>query len=198
MTPNSLSPSSLIIDYHTLFGAHKMTIPTLQWLPVNVGAGVLGSYVAHDGFTTVEADNMVTTLCNDLAPFVNSTTVFDLVTIYNQATSTSDNIPARSLALGIAGTLGATTLAEAVSATFNFKTVDNGDVKLVLLDIPLGGTGFRAIHPAAFGADVLALEVEFTADDRAWSGRDDTRPSVLRKITWDLNDKLQKSYKMSA
>lgn len=198
MSENSLSPSSLIAEYTTAFGHHKMTIPTLVWLATNVGAGVLGSYLAWDGVTSVSADDMVDNLLNLLAAFVPSTTTFDLVTIYNQATPTADNIPARSKVLSIAGTSGATGFSQAQSTTFNFKTTANGDAKLVLLDTPLGSGGFVALHSAGFTTPVTDLAAEFEDTLRAWSGRDNARPNVLRKVTFDLNEKLQKSYKMSA
>jgi len=197
MAPNSLSPSSIVIDYHSAFGAHKMTIPTLQWLPTNL-TGALGSFLAWDGITSVDAEAMVTALITKLKVFAIATVLFDLATVFNQATSTSDNIPARSVALGIAGTSSATGFTQAQSATFNFKTTANGDAKLVLLDSPVGSTGFVAIHPSGFTTPVTDLETEFTAVTNAWSGRDDARPNVLRKITYDLNEKLQKSYRMSA
>jgi hypothetical protein len=197
MAEHSLSPSSLIAEYTTAFGHHKMTIPTLVWLPTNIGAGVLGSYLAWDGVTNVSADDMVDNLLNLLAAFVPATTTFDLVTIYNQATSTSDNIPARSKTLAIVGTSGASGFSEAQSTTFNFKTTANGDAKLVLLDTPVGSSGFVALHPAGFTTPVTDLAAEFEGTLRAWSGRDDARPNVLRKVTYDLNEKLQKAYKMS-
>jgi hypothetical protein len=197
MAPNSLSPSSVLIDYHSLYGAHKMTIPTLQWLPTNL-TGTLGSYLAWDGVTSVDAEAMVNALVDLLKVFVISSTAFDLATVYNQATATSDNIPARSVALTQVGTSSATGFTQAQSATFNFKTTANGDAKLILLDSPIGSAGFVALHPASFSAAVLALEVGFTDTASAWSGRDDARPNVLRKVTYDLNEKLQRAYKMGA
>jgi len=171
-----------------------MTIPTLQWLPTNL-TGALGSYQAWD-LSSRDAEAMVNDLMTVLKVYVPATTTFNLATVYNQATPTADNIPARSVALAVVGTSAAGGFTEAQSATFNFKTLGNGDVKLVLLDAPIGGAGFNAVHAAAFGATELALEAEFIAVTNAWSGRDDTKPSTMRKITFDLNDKLQKAYRM--
>ncbi len=197
MAPNSLSPSSLLFNYHSAFGAHTMTVCTLQWLPTNL-LGTLGSYLAHDGVTSVDAETMANSLADLLAVFMPSTSAFDLVTVYNQATPTADNIPARSVALTQTGSSGGTGFSQAQSATFNFKTVANGDAKLVVLDTFIGSTGFKALHPSGFNSADLALEAFFTDDQQAWTGRDDSRPLVLRKITYDLNEKLQKAYKMSA
>lgn len=197
MAVNSLSPASVKIDYHSNYGAHVMTIPTKEWLPTNI-TGTLGSYLAWDGTTSVDAEVMINDLVDLLKVYALPTVVFDSATIYTQATPTADNIPQRSAALTQVGTSSATGFSEAQSATFNFKTLANGDAKLVLLDSPIGSNGFVAVHPAAFGAAEIALNAEFTSLTAAWSGRDDTRPSGLRKITYDLNEKLQKAYRMGA
>jgi hypothetical protein len=169
-----------------------MTIPTRAWNPVPV-SGDLGSYIDWTG-EPVDGEFMVVALVVVLKAFMLPTTEFDQVTAYTQETPTSPNIPRKSIALGIAGTSTEDTPSQAVSATFNFKTVGNGDVKLVLLDTPIGGTWFAPVFAADFGAPVLAVESVFIDEDYAFSGRDDTRPAVLRKLTKDLNDKLQKEY----
>jgi len=195
MAPNSLSPASIVLDYHTAYAAHKMTIPTLQWLPTNI-TGNLGSYQAWD-LSTIDAEVMVNALVDTLAALVPSTTIFDLATAYTMATPTSDNIPVRSVAIGTPGTLTGGTFPQAVSCTMNFKTLANGDAKIVLLDIPLGAGGFVALHPP-FATAFTDVEGELVSISNAWSGRDDTRIATLRKITFDLNDRLQKQYRMSA
>lgn len=192
MAPNSLSPSSVVIDYHSAYGVHKMTIPTKQWFVTPV-SGDLGSYVSWDG-DPVDGETMVVELCNALKVFVPSTWHFDQVTAYTQDTATSPNIPRKTTALGIAGTSVSTNPSAAVSTTFNFKTAEYGDAKLVLLDSPFGSGWMAPILPADFDANIDAVIDAFQATDNAWSGRDDSQPSDLRKITFDLNDKLQKLY----
>lgn len=196
MAPNSLSPASAVLSYSTLFGSHRMTIPTTEWFPTSI-TGDLGSYLDWDG-NPVDAEVMWTTFVTLLKPFVPTTTTFDNVTVYTQASAMSPNIPRKTVSLAIVGTSALTGLSQAQSSTFNFKTVDNGDFKLVLLDVPLGSQGFNAIHPADFGAEVLALQTYVVGNTNAISGRDDAQVQVLRKITYDLNRKLQRVYKMSA
>ena len=194
MAPNSLSPASVKINYHTVYGAHSMTIPTLEWFATSI-TGNLGSYVGHTG-SPLDAEVMVNALVDTLKVFMKPSTSFDLATVYTQATPTSDNIPRASVALTQVGTSAATTEEQAVSFTFNFKTTCNGDAKIVLLDAPIGSNWFRKQLPAAFSASVLAVESAFCLSASAWSGRDDCQPTVLRSVTFDLNDKLQKQYKM--
>lgn len=192
MAPNSLSPASLLIDYHSAFGAHKMTLPTLEWIPTGL-SGALGSYTAWNG-VVVDGETMVNELVDGLRPFFPATTHFDQATAYTQASPTSSNIPRASVALTQVGTNPSTNPSAAVSATFMFKTLGNHDAKVVCLDVPFGSGWLAPILPSDFTADMLTLEGYFTDIGRAWSGRDDTRPSVLRKLTFDVNEKLQAIY----
>jgi hypothetical protein len=196
MTPNSLSPASAVISYHTLYGSHKMTVPTTTWFPTSI-TGSIGSYLDHDG-DPLDAEVMWTAYCNLLKPIILTTTVFDSVTVYTQATPTSDNIPRASVALGITGTGSTSSKSQAQSATFNFKAGGNTDFKVVLLDQPYWSGGFLAQHPADFTADDIAFAAYITGRTSAIVARSDEIPYELRKITFDLNDKLQKAYRMGA
>lgn len=195
MAVNTLSPAFAVLAYHSAYGAHKMTVPTTEWFPTSI-TGTIGSYVDHDG-DPLDAEAMWTDFCDLMKVFMKSTVIFDTVTIYTMATSTSPQIPRASAALGIAGTSAAAGFTQAQSATFNFKTSANGDFRLVILDTPFGANGFNAVHPADFGSDVTDLSAFICGRDTSIIGRDNTIPYVLRKITYDLNDKLQRVYKMS-
>lgn len=191
MAPNSLSPASVVIDYHSAYAPHKMTIPTLEWFPTSI-TGDLGSYQAWNG-SPIDAEVMVMALINALAPFLKTNAAFDNITIYTQATATSPNIPRASKAIAVVGTAAGGNEA-AVSATWNFKTAANGNMKLTLLDTPIQSTWFNRILPADFDADKQAVADEIVLNSNAWSGRDDSDPSTVRSITYDLNDKLQRMY----
>lgn len=194
MTPNSLSPSSAVIDYHSVYGAHKQTIPTSQWFPIGA-TGDLGGYVDHDG-DAVDAEEMWVAYFALAKAFLPTTAMFDGVTIYTQAAATGPNIPRVSKAISVAGTSPLSGLSQAQSTTLNFKTAAHGDFKLVFLDTQLGSNGFNALHPADFTTPVTNLANFITGRDTAITGRDDSIPNTLRKITYDLNDKLQKVYRM--
>lgn len=169
-----------------------MTIPTREWNPVPL-TGLLGSYI---GWNSVVRDGeaMINDLVDLLVPFVPASFHFDKATTYLQATATSPNIPQTSVALTQVGTSVSTNPSAAVSATFLFKTTGNGIFKLVLLDSPFGSGWLAPLLPSGFSADALALEAEVTDPANAWSGRDDLQPAFMSKITYDVNDKLQKMY----
>lgn len=192
MAPNSLSPASVVIDYHSAFGSHKMTIPIKEWFPTGIG-GNLGSVENWNGVPT-DVEAMATGLMNALKVFMPATSSFDAVTAYTQATPTSPNIPRASIGTAISGTNVSTNFSAAFSSTFHFITTDFGKSKLVLLDVPFGSNWLAPLLPAGFSADVTALEAEFTDQNNGWSGRDDFRPATCVKVTYDVNDKLQKMY----
>jgi len=192
MAPNSLSPASILIKYHTAYSPHTMTIPTKDWIPTPV-SGALGSYTAWDG-STIDGEAMVNGLVDALKPFCLPTTSFDEATAYTMASAGAPNIPRKSVPLTQVGTSASTAKSQAVSYTFHFRTLANGVAKLMLLDVPIGSNWFAPIAPAGFDATALALEAAFTNIAAAWSGRDDTQPDYCTKVTFDVNDKLQRMY----
>lgn len=191
MAPNSLSPASVVIDYHSAYGPHKMTIPTKEWFPTSI-TGTLGSYTAWNT-NPVDAETMIRALIDKLKVFLKTNGAFDNITVYTQATPTSANIPRAGLAIAVAGT-AATGQEAAISGTWNFKTTANGGAKITMLDTPLPATGFARILPAGFSPGQIDVATEFGQSANAWSGRDDHQALNIRSITYDLNDKLQKMY----
>jgi len=191
VAPNSLSPASVVIDYHSAYGPHKMTIPTKEWFPTSI-TGDLGSYESWNG-SPVDAEAMITDLLEKLKVFLKTNAAFDNITVYTQATPTSSNIPRASKAIAIVGT-AATGNEAAISRTWNMKTFNNGNMKIELLDTPLPATGFARIRAADFNSGEIDVVNEIESDLKAWSGRDDFQVQVARSITLDLNDKLQRMY----
>jgi hypothetical protein len=188
----SLDPAFMIVNYHSAQAPHAMTLPTKEWFPTDI-TGALGSFGTWD-LGTIDAEVMVNALVDALCPFLLPTTHFDAATIYTQAAADGPAIPQKSVGLLQVGSSASTGIAPAISTTFNFKTLGNSNSKLVLLDAPLGAGGFTPLFPAGFSADVDLLAAEWESPANAWAGRDNTRPNVLRTITFDLNDKLQKKY----
>lgn len=191
MAPNSLSPASLVIDYHSAYAPHKMTIPTSEWFPTSI-TGSLGSYLGWNG-SPVDAEVMALALIAKLKVFMKTNAAFDNITIYTMATATSPNIPRASLAISVAGVAAGGDEA-AVTRTWNFKTGPNGNMKIELMDTPMPATWLNRRLPASFNADETAIPTEIQASANAWSGRDDAQPITCRSITIDVNDKLQRMY----
>lgn len=189
--PNSLSPASVLIDYHSFYAPHKMTIPTKEWFPTSI-TGDLGSYEDWSA-GTVDAEAMIMALIDKLKVFMKTNSAFDNITVYTQATPTSPNIPRATKAISVAGT-AATGDEAAVSRTWNFKTTGNGNMKIELLDTPIPATWFNRILPASFSSGESDVANAIGSGAYAWAGRDDNQIAACRSITLDLNDKLQRMY----
>lgn len=191
MTPNSLVPSYGVIDYVSLWGAHKSTIPTLQW---TLG-GTYGEYLAHDDLTVVDAETMWTDFVDDLKVFALPTLTFNSVTLYNKPTVDAPSIPVAIIPLAVVGTSAATTQAKAAQSTWNFRTTLFGKFKLVLLDTPIG-SGFEKTLPAAWGASDLAILGALSDLTKAFCGRDNSAIQSGVSKTYTMNEKLRRAYGM--
>jgi len=192
VTPNSLVPSYGVIDYVSAYGAHKATIPTLQW---TLG-GDYGEYIAHDDVTVVDAETMWLDFIADLVPFALATTTFNSVTMYNKPTIDAPSVPVAILPVGEVGTSVATSQAKATQSTWNFRTTLFGHMKLVLLDIPVGG-GFEKTLPAIWGAPDLAILGALSDLSKAFCGRDNAAIASGISKTYTMNEKLRRAYGMA-
>ncbi len=191
MAPNSLAPAFGVISYNSVFGAHKMTIPTLAYSALR-GTNGYGGYLAWDGTTDVDAQTMWTDLVNDLKPFMKTTATFNDVTIYTQASATEPAIPSTVIPLAIAGTSSSADWNKATQKTWIFRTGAFGTMKLVLLDLPVGN--FDRVLPASWSAGDLAILGALSDATKAWSARDNSIVTVAKSITFKLNDATRKKY----
>lgn len=194
MAPNSLYPSFVKIDYHSAYGSHVMTIPTLQWqaTPNVNGAGAFTDWAA----STRDADDMINQLVDLMAVFFKDDTTFDLYTIYNMTAPDADPNPVASKALGTAGSNSTTTWSKAVQTTFTFRTALFGIMKLVFLDAPSGGLFDRILSFDA-SPEAVAIRAALNSSSNGWAGRDGGRIDTLVQIAYTLNEKLRREYNMN-
>ncbi len=194
MASNSRYPAFGVVDYVSLYGNHKLTQCTLEW-NVGIGTNGHGGYVAHDGTTSVDAEDMWTDLITDISEFAPATTTFNNVTLYTMATKDSPAIPVTIIDLGIVGVNSTGGWAKAVEQTWNMRTNLLGKAKLVLLDASSAGN-FDKILPAAFGAEDLAIIGALSDLTKAWCGRDGSAVAAAISKTLTLNEKLRREYGM--
>lgn len=194
MTPHTLWPCSVTFNLTTGFSRHKMTLPLTAWSPVSTGHPA-GTNLAWDD-SQADTDDMVVGLVDLLRPFWPSTATFTNYTIY---TYDSVNAPARPrISIPIvsgAGTGGATI--PAAQATFNFKSAGFFPFKLVMLDARVSST-FAPLETLVSPAndDEIAIVNWLTADTNAFSARDNTQITTFERVTYTLNEKLRKSYRL--
>lgn len=195
MSEHSLYPSYGVVDYASAYGAHKQTIPTTLW-NIGIGTNGFGGYLAQDGVTAVDAQDIWEAWADVLKPFFLATTTIQQVTIYTKATTTSPSVPKTIIPLNVIGTNGGSGQAKAVMQTFNGKSVTFNPFKIVLLDAPIA-TSFDKILHAGFGAADLALEGFLTDLTHPFAARDTTAIQGFQNKTLKLNDKLRKEYGMA-
>ena len=194
MALHSLFPAYVQIDYHSPWGAHKMTLPTRTWDDTIVAGG-------HGAFLSwtedpVDADDMIKDLVNVLKPFWMPESFFDQYTIYAFADEDSEPVPVTANSLGIEGTEPNDNWAKAVQTTFSIRTADFGQIKLVFLDAPQPAS-FDKILSFDASPEAIAVMDELSNDEKAWSGRDNARPMQLVQIAYTLNEKLRREYNMN-
>jgi hypothetical protein len=194
MAANSLYPSFVKIDYHSVYSVHSMTIPTLQW-DDETSVGGKGQFMSHAG-TPTDADAMIKDLIDLIKVFFLATTSFDAYTIYVMDTPTSVPLPVAANSLGVAGTSVETEWAKAVQTTFTIRTALFGVMKLVLLDAP-AAAGFDRIASFDASPEAEAIVDELSDVTNGWAGRDGGRPNTLVQIAYTLNEKLRREYHMN-
>jgi len=191
---NSLYPAFVRINYHSVFGPHTMTIPTLPWDPSG-GTPASGEFDVWDG-SPIEADVMINNLVDLLAPFFSADNIFDDYIIYTLENPEADADPRYSAALATLGTNGAPGWEKATQNTWSFRTTSFGAFKLVLLDSATADN-FDRITDVTGITPAVNLIAEITDVANGWSGRDGTRPAQFSQIAVTLNEKLRRSYRMN-
>jgi len=194
MAPGSLFPCSVAINYSNSYGRHKMTIPLNEWSPVS-GGHIAGTNLAWDE-TQVDTDTMINGLVDLLKVFQPTDCTFTDYTISTYASFTDPGVPkvSKPIVTGV-GTGGA--VIPATQATYNFKTTGFKPFKIVLLDTRVSsdfGPLKSLVSPA--NDDEIALRDFIIDDANAFMGRQNEQPAVLTQVTYTLNEKLRKSYRL--
>lgn len=189
---NSLAPAFIVINEHSEFGLHKRVLPTRAWTGLT---GTSGTFVPWGGGTISDHD-MVNSLVDKLKEVMVTTYHFDDYTVYTQADADSPPQPRFTEIINEAGLLTAADAVPASQGTMTFRTAGFGKFKLVLLDaIPSGD--FLPQLPGDFTTDQTNLAVELESDANAWQGRDGFQIVTLLRLTWTLNEKLRKAYRLT-
>jgi hypothetical protein len=191
MAPNSLYPSFVRIDYHSLYAAHVMLLPTLQWFPTSI-TGTMGSYAAHNT-TPIDAEVMINALVDLMKPFFLASSVFDLATAYTMAAPTGAALPRATAPLTQVGTSASTQPDKATQQTISLRSLNGGKMKIVMLDAPVN-SNFNKVRPSGFPGSVNAFIAELQASSNAWTARDGGQPGSPISVCYTLNEKLRREY----
>lgn len=191
--PNSLAPGFITIDYHSAFGAHKMTLPT-NAINVNESDPAASTIDTHDAGTVLWTD-MVDALVAEAVDQFSASVTFDIATLYNQPTADDIPEPIATYSVGEVGTVGTPGWQQATQLTLIGRTLDVGIAKLVLLDFASGGAFTKTT--VLSGSGLEALWGVLANVSYGFVGRDGTRPNTFIAATRTLNEKLRKSYNLS-
>lgn len=195
MTEYGLQPSYIRFDYSSSYAPHSQTLPTLQWLPTSI-TGAMGSYVNWLG-TPIDAEDMVDAYILVAKALLPTTSSYTLATIYNFDATAQIFLPVAVKALAVAGTVTPASPNKAFSLTLNMRTAGGHTLKNVFLDYVVGAIELNKVTPLGFSGAMTGVIGELTSSAWAWAGRDNTKPTAGISGTYDLNDALQKQYKMN-
>jgi hypothetical protein len=144
----------------------------------------------------IPAIDMIEDLIALFVPFFLPSYNFDFYTIYTMASPTAEPVPVFTDSLNNPGTSIETEWAKAVQTTFSFGTEAFGQAKLIFLDAP-AAAGFDKILSFGASAEALAILDMLKDEDRGWQARDQSRITVLKQITYTLNEKLRREFNMT-
>lgn len=191
MAPNSLSPAYIVINYTSAYGAHKMTLPCVEYIP----GSPVGSFTKWEG-GLITATDMVDDFLTLAKPFFPATTTFDFYEVFTKETATADSVFRLAETLGIAGTSALGGWSKAAEATWSFKSSTNGEFKITMLDFD-SGDGWDKVTFAELAGASLAFANYLTGSTHGFAARDDGQPYSFRQISYGLNKALRRKYNMN-
>lgn len=194
MTPGTLSPAYVVLNYHSAYGQHKATLGTKEWYPTSL-TGHLGSYENWNGIPC-DAEAMIQEYADNMMAFYPTTAGTDSAEIWTKDTPTSPAYPRIAYTITSPGTDATAGWSKASQAQWILRGTDFSIMKLVFLDYINHGNwdALTDLSGSVPAQDVVGAVV---SDNWAWMTRKDAQPISFVKITYKLNDKLREEYGMT-
>jgi len=190
MPIHAISPAFVVINYHSPWGQHTRTIPTLGWNPD--APGDPGTFETHDA-TGIEADVMVETLIDAISGNNDADIVHDAYTIFTVPTDDNPPIPQFTRRYASPGTETLTGQSQAVQCTFTFRTTFGNSFRFVQLD-RAGNNQWGNFYTLQTTEIPIVTEISSVAN--GWAGRDGGRPYAWLNTSVSLNKRLRAKYDM--
>jgi len=193
MAAFDIAPSLVKIFYESPRGQHVMTRPTRAWLgePWDV---LGGSYARWSDNAEIDAPTMIEDFIALLLPIYTDDVTFTSYIIYNVETVEGNpvNVPVfAKLLTGQTGDITDVVQYLAWQKTFSFLSTDSHNAKIVLLDVPTGGSISKVSSVSGAEAAIVAA---FMDVENAWAARDDNRPVAFRSLNNSVNKALERKY----
>lgn len=190
--PNSLFPAFVKIEYQSANAPHVMILPTKEWSdPLEDG---VGQFDTHTG-GSINADDMVQAMVDELAKFFTADLSFTSYTIYTMATETADPTPRVTGQLTQVGVTVSTTWQKATQVTITARTTSFGLAKITLLDA-ISEDNWDRITVLPGSGNIFDLWGVWSDPGNGWAGRDNGRPTAFLQVSKTLNEKLRRQYHM--
>lgn len=194
MAENLLFPTAGLIEYTGIVGTHFMTVPLTEWSPVSSGHP-MGTCTAWDS-TQKDVSDFFDEYTDLIKVFLDNTASILNATIYTYASPGAPGRPRETVTYtGKVGTGG--TVIPAAQQTISFKTSDFGTFRVVILDSVVT-SAFQPKKALVSPADdkEIALVNYIKDDANCIQGRDGFQVQTYRGITYTLNEKLRRSYRL--
>lgn len=189
MAQYTLFPSFVQVYYHSQYGPHVMTLPTLQWSP---GAGQ-GAFETWD-LASISADTMIEAFVTAWAELFTDDSEFDYYAIWNYPDEDSLPVQVAYNTLAIpGGQVAATQNTKAVELTVTWACSGGFILKTVGLDA-IGSANFQKVGVTGILALIPDIVAEVTGSGNGWASRAGTQPIFGKQIAYTLNEKLRRSY----
>lgn len=188
---NDLRPGFWLVNYHSVFGPHKMIIPTS--VPSYSGIGDDPTYLCHDS-SVVPFSSLVPDLVNALKVRLKSNGAIDTVTAYDYHAGLAAPAPINVQRPATAGTDTTTGWDEGVVRTYVFRTAAFGLFKILLMDTPTDNE--FGIYTTLATADSTLVSY-FESLTHPIVGRDGARPAFFKNLIVKINDRLRREYHLS-
>jgi hypothetical protein len=188
MTRSPFVPSGVQVFYHSAYGVHVQTIPTL---PYDAAADTFDTWAG----SIVDSDTMINDLVATFLPLYPASVVFDAYRIYTQANE--DSLPFLEKIANftdIVGTESSPGWSKATQGTISALGEDGSKCRLVLLDFGTNND-FDALFTLT-GGILPAIMAEWGNDAKGWSSRGDSKPTTFLEFSKTLNEKLRREYRM--
>ncbi len=181
-------PSGVQLFYHSAYGVHVSTLPTLTYSPED------------DSFLTwasgsVDSDTMINDLVATFLPLYPATVAYDSYRIFTQATE--DDLPIlRKAAVfeDVVGTEGTPGWTQAVQGTISALGVDGSKARLVFLD--MASKNDFSLLTTLTGGVLPPIMAEWGNEDKGWATRQDSKPATFLEFSKTLNEKLRREYRL--
>ena len=194
MTPGTLSPAYIVLNYHSAYGAHKATLPTKDWFPTSL-TGHLGSYENWNGLPC-DAEEMIQAYADGMMGFYLATAATDSAEIWTKETPTSPAYPRVSYPITSVGSAAGSLWDKAVEQQWILRGTDFSIWKSVLLDVE-STPSWDALTDLTGLTEAIAFVGTITSDNWAFMTRKNAQPFNFVKVTYKLNDKLREEYDMN-